>query len=267
MNKVLYYKELKRNRKNTLIWTSIVVAFTFLILSIYPSFSQMGDQMTELMSTLPQEYARALGMDEGTWSSIIGFYSTYYGIYITLLIGIFAASTGATIIGKEERDGTAEFLLTRPVTRSNIVTTKLMALGTLLAVVYSTQTIFAVLGMNLFGDDVLWGHFVTMHVHGFVLISFFTAAAVLFSSYLSPKLNYMGPVVGMIFGSFFLDAIAKATDAVSWLGFASPYYYLQLQAESGTLEVNWGSCIVLIIIALLMLRAGHARYLKRDIVG
>ena len=67
MNRTLYFKELKRNRKNTLIWTSIVVAFTFLILSIYPSFSQMGDQMTELMSSLPEEYARALGMDEGTW--------------------------------------------------------------------------------------------------------------------------------------------------------------------------------------------------------
>jgi len=121
--------------------------------------------------------------------------------------------------------------------------------------------------MNVFGDDVLWRHFVTMHVHGFILVSFFTAAAVLFSSFLSPKLNYMGPVVGMIFGSFFLDAIAKATEQISWLGYISPYHYLQLQAESGSLEVNWGSCIVLMILSLIMLKAGHARYLKRDIVG
>ncbi|NDH78416.1 MAG: multidrug ABC transporter permease, partial [Flavobacteriia bacterium] len=112
MNTVLFTKELKRNRKNTLIWTSIVLAFTLMILSIYPSFSHMGEDMVKLMSSLPEEYAKAFGMDEATWSSIIGFYATYYGIYITLLMGIYTASTGATIIGKEERDGTAEFLLT-----------------------------------------------------------------------------------------------------------------------------------------------------------
>ena len=140
MNSVIFKKELKRNRKNTAIWTAIVVVFTALILSIFPSFSEMGEEMAKLMSSLPEEYAKALGMDEETWSSIIGYYGTYYGIYIILLIGIFTASTGATIIGKEERDGTAEFLLTRPISRGSIVWTKLMALG-MLSVSYTHLTL------------------------------------------------------------------------------------------------------------------------------
>lgn len=82
MNSVIFKKELKRNRKNTAIWTAIVVVFTALILSIFPSFSEMGEEMAKLMSSLPEEYAKALGMDEETWSSIIGYYGTYYGIYI-----------------------------------------------------------------------------------------------------------------------------------------------------------------------------------------
>lgn len=267
MNTVLYIKELKRNRKNTLIWGSIVVAFTFLILSIYPSFSEMGDQMTALMSSLPEEYARAFGMDEGTWSSIIGFYATYYGIYITLLMGIFTASTGATIVGKEERDGTSEFLLTRPISRGTVVKTKFAVLGTLFLMVYVVQTLFAVLGMFVFGDEVQWDHMRTMHVHGFVLVSFFTAAGVLMSAFLSPKLNYMGPVVGMIFGSFFIDAISKASDSVSALGYISPYHYLQLQAEGGALTISVLPSIVLMALAGVMLVVAYNRYLKRDIVG
>lgn len=267
MNRVLYFKELKRNRKNALIWGSIVVAFTFLILSIYPSFSEMGEQMTQLMSTLPEEYARAFGMDEGTWSSIIGFYATYYGIYITLLMGIFTASTGATIVGKEERDGTSEFLLTRPISRGTVVRTKFAVLGTLFLLVYSVQTLFAVLGMVIFGDQVEWSHVATMHVHGFVLVSFFTAAGVLMSAFLSPKLNYMGPVVGMIFGSFFIDAISKATERVSALGYISPYHYLQLQAEGGELTISAVPSAVLLILAGGMLAVAYNRYLTRDIVG
>src|SRR6056300_497022 len=162
MNTVLFLKELKRNRKNTLIWSSIVLGFTLMILSIYPSFSHMGEDMVKLMSNLPEEYAKAFGMDEATWSSIIGFYATYYGIYITLLMGIFTASTGAAILGKEERDGTAEFLLTRPLSRRTVVNSKYAALFTLLLAIYAVQTLCAIGGIVLFGTTMDWGVFQAM---------------------------------------------------------------------------------------------------------
>lgn len=267
MNTVLYFKELKRNRKNAFIWGAIVVGFTLMILAIFPSFSQMGDQITELMASVPAEFSKALGMDEETWSSIIGFYGTYYGIYITLLMGIFTASTGATIIGKEERDGTAEFLLTRPISRGTIVKSKYAALVTLFVGIYVVQTVFAAVGMVVFGENVAWDVFTTMHIHGFVLIGFFTAAGVLMSSFLSPKLNYMGPVVGMIFGCFFLDAISNAADAVSWMGYISPYHYLKLQGVNGVLETNWAVSVVMLAVAAGLLTLAYFRYLKKDIVG
>jgi len=156
MNKVLYLKELKRNRKNSLIWGAIVLGFTFMILSIYPSFAEMGEQMAQLMSKLPQEMARAFGIDDATWSSIIGFYATYYGIYITLLMGIFTASTGATILGKEERDGTAEFLLTRPLSRRTVVNSKYAALFTLLLAIYVVKR-YVRLGESCFLEQRLIG--------------------------------------------------------------------------------------------------------------
>ena len=267
MNSVIFKKELKRNRKNTAIWTAIVVVFTALILSIFPSFSAMGEEMAKLMSSLPEEYAKALGMDEETWSSIIGYYGTYYGIYIILLIGIFTASTGATIIGKEERDGTAEFLLTRPISRGSIVWTKLMALGMLFIIIYGIQTLSAVIGLLIFGEDVNWPVFTTMHVHGFFLVGFFTASGVLMSSFLSPKLNYMGPIVGLIFGGYFLNAISMAVEKVSWLGYFSPYHYLNLTAKNGVLELNLITCLGASVVVAVFLWISNKRYLSRDIVG
>ena len=267
MNSVVFKKELKRNKKNTGIWTAIVVAFTAMILSIFPSFSEMGEEMAKLMSSLPEEYAKALGMDEETWSSIIGYYGTYYGIYITLLMGIFTASTGATIIGKEERDGTAEFLLTRPISRGSIATTKLMVLGALFMIIYGIQTLSAVIGLLIFSEEVNWSVFTAMHVHGFFLVGLFTASGVLMSSFLSPKFNYMGPVVGLIFGSYFLNAISMASEKVSWLGYFSPYHYLNLSAKNGVLELNLITCFCASVVSAILLWIAYKRYLTRDIVG
>ena len=179
MNRALYLKELKRNRKNATIWTGIVLAFTLMILSIYPSFAEMGEEMAKLMSSMPEAYARAFGIDSNTWASIVGFYSTYYGVYITLLMGIFTASTGATIVGKEERDGTAEFLLTHPLSRATVSSTKMAVLGTLFLIVYAVQSLVAVAGMAVFGDDVPWETVAAMHAHGFALVLFFTGVGVL----------------------------------------------------------------------------------------
>jgi len=267
MNNALFFRELKRNRKNTLIWTSIVLTFTMMILSIFPSFSHMGEDMVKLMSSLPEEYAKAFGMDEATWSSIIGFYATYYGIYITLLMGIYTASTGATIIGKEERDGTAEFLLTRPISRGAVVMTKLGVLGTLFIVVYFLQSLVAVIGMNLFASEINWSAMLAMHVHGFFLIGFFTAVGVLMGSMLSVKLNFMGPVVGMIFGTYFLNAIASASEAVAWLAYLSPYHYMPLTLEQGQLEISVIPCVGFAAATAAMLWVAYNRYLSKDIVG
>ncbi len=267
MNRIVFIKELKRNRKNFGIWTGIVLAFTMLILSIYPSFSDMGKDLVNLMAKLPKEYARAFGMDEATWNSIIGFYSTYFGIYITLLIGIFTASTGATILGKEERDGTAEFLLTRPVSRSCIFYSKMAALGIMILLVFFIQTLFALTGILIFSDFSDWSIFWVMQVHGFFLVTLFTGLAIFISSFLSPKINFMGMVVGMIFGTYLVNAISKTADKIEWIGFISPYHYLNLNLDQGSLSFNPWACFTFFLITLVLTAWAKKRFLKKDILN
>ena len=266
MNTVLYFKELKRNRKNAAIWGAIVLGFTLLILSIYPSFADMGKDITQLMQNLPPEFAKAFGMDENTWSSIIGFYTTYYGIYITLLMGIFTASTGATILGKEERDGTAEFLLTRPMTRSTVATTKLWVLATLLLGLFAIQTSVAAAAMFIIADQLAWSQFAVLPLHGLFLVGFFASVGVALGAFLPVKTNFMGPVVGLIFGTYFLNAIGQAADlpAVAYL---SPYHYLELTLTNGEIAFSPWACLAFFVASLLLVWIAHRRYLARDILG
>src|SRR5690606_27805762 len=129
----------------------------------------------DLMTKMPDEILKAFGMDENTWSSILGFYNTYYGIYIIVLLSIYTTSTAATIISKEEKYRTAEFLLTKPISRSSVFWTKIGSLLSLCIFIFAVQTLFAIFGIITFGDDSTnWSTFGIMTASGLVLMIFFT---------------------------------------------------------------------------------------------
>ena len=268
INYNLFTKELKRNRKNLITWSLIVIGFTLLLLVIFPYMAEMGADLTLLMDKMPPEIGKALGMDAQTWSSITGFYSTYYGIYIILLIGIYTTSTGATIISKEEKDGTSEFLMTKPVSRKTIFMSKMMSLLVLTLIIYFVQTLVAMIGFHVFGDDNIdWKAFRIMHTHGLALILFFTTTGVLLSMFFKPKKNFMGMVVGIIFGCYFLDAMSKAAEPVEWLGYISPFHYLSFAVTDPKYSVNIIGAMTLLIIGIGILWFAYQYYRKKDING
>lgn len=267
MNANLYTKELKRNRKNLITWTLIVVGFTALLISIFPSMEDMGEDLTKMMEKLPKEIGKAMGMDADTWTNVLGFYSTYYGIYIILLIGIFTMSTGATIISKEERDRTAEFLLTRPISRKNIFISKIASLLTLMLIIYIVQTVITIILLLAIGSNVNWEAFAIMHTHGFGLILFYTCLGVLISFFFRPKKNFMGMVVGVIFGCYFINALSKSSNAVEWLGYVSPFHYLDFTPLDPGYAVNWIGMVALVVLSAGCLVFALKLFEKKDIEG
>lgn len=263
----LYFTEVKRNRKNLITWTLIAIGFTGLVLGIFPSMADMGKDIIALMENLPDELAKALGMDANTWTNILGFYSTYYGIYIILLVGIFCMSTGATIVSKEERDRTAEFLLTKPLSRRQIYKEKIMALLTLTMIIFLIQSTVATILIATLAETVSWKAFTIMHTHGLVLIVFFTSMGVLISFFFQPKKNFMGMVVGIIFGSYFLNAVSRTTASIEWLGYISPFRYLDFDPLNPEYSLNWLGIIVFLALSGILIFAALRLFEKKDIAG
>ncbi len=267
MNLNLYFTEVKRNRKNLITWSLIAVGFTALVIAIFPTMGDMGKDLVALMDKMPAELSKAMGMDAETWTNILGFYSTYYGIYIILLVGIFCMSTGATIVSKEERDRTSEFLLTRPLSRKQIFKEKMMAMLTLTFMIFLIQTIIAIVLVAIFGSNVRWSAFATMHVHGLVLILFFTCLGVLISFFFQPKKNFMGMVVGIIFGSYFLNAVSRAAESIEWMGYISPFRYMDFDPLNPEYSINWIGVVGLLLISSGLLYVAFRLFEKKDIAG
>ena len=266
VNKNLYFKELKRNRKSFIVWSAIVFVFTVLVMSIFPYMKNIGDEMGVMMSKMPEGMMKAMGIDKDTFTSILGMYNTYYGIYIVVLLSIYTSFTGATIISKEEKYKTAEFLLTKPISRVHIFTTKLLSLFTLMFSAYTIQTITAVIFVIMFGENnVKWSVFSTMHIHGFILIIFFTCIGLFLSMWVKPKGNFMGITVGIVFGSYFLNTISKVAGSVDWLGYISPFRYLDFSISKLDYSTNVTAVFIMLLISMLLLFTAYKFYQKKDI--
>ena len=105
-----------------------------------------------------------------------------------------------------------------------------------------------------------------MHFSGLILVLFFTATGVLISMFVTPKKNFMGIVVGLTFGTYFLNAMGKSADAVSWISYISPFNYLEITKDP-TVEFNFIGAAVLILLAIGMLFVANKAYAKKDISG
>lgn len=268
MNRNLYSKELKRNRKNLIIWSSIVIGFTILVMSVFPYMKNMGEEMAKMMSKLPEGMVRAMGIDEQTFNTILGLYNSYYGVYIIVLLSIYTSSTGATIISKEEKNKTAEFLLTKPISRKNLFVTKLSVLFTLTFTAFFVQTITALIFVIALGEEhVKWSVFTTMHIHGLILILLFTCVGLALSMLIKPKRNFMGMTVGIVFGSYFLNTIAKVADTVSWIGYISPFHYLDFAVTDPNYSINFSQIGIMLFLSISLLIVSYKIYEKKDITA
>ncbi|WP_419954922.1 ABC transporter permease subunit [Neobacillus niacini] len=122
----IFLKELKSHRKSLIFWSIGIFLMVTSGMVKYESLSSSGQPMNEMLAGMPKSLLALLGIGEFDISTASGYYGLLY-IYLLLMATIHSAMLGATIIAKEERDKTTEFLFVKPVSRNRIITAKLLA--------------------------------------------------------------------------------------------------------------------------------------------
>ena len=124
---ILLRHELRQGRTALAIWTAVIAGMMGVCILIYP---EMAEQMGAVSSMFADmgSFSAAFGMDRINFGEFLGFFGVECGNILGLGGAFYAALLGISSLAKEERDQTAEFLLTHPVSRSRIVTEKLLAI-------------------------------------------------------------------------------------------------------------------------------------------
>lgn len=265
MNKNLFHKELKRNRRSLVVWTSIIAAFTIFVMTFFPAMKDMGTGMEMMMDSLPDAMKDAMGMTDSSWTSPLGFYSTYYSLHIMVLAGIFAMSTASNLLVKEEKEHTAEFLYTRPLKRSNIYFTKAITALTIVLILIVVQTVLGALGIVAFaGEQINWTDFAIMQINGAALVLFFACLGFFLPTLIKPKNNFMGISVGAVFGGYMINALSKTSKSTEWVGYISPFNHVDFAVTEPGFGISWLGICILIPLGLILVLFGDRLFNKKD---
>ena len=140
----IFWHELKQYRRSTIVWVLSLCFIVLFFLSLFPIFSKDVEIVRKIFESYPVAVRDALNVQIDIFFTLNGFYLFIF-TYILLTGSIQAANLGVGIISKEAAGKTFDFLLTKPITRTQLITRKIAAALTLLIVtniVYLAAAVF-----------------------------------------------------------------------------------------------------------------------------
>lgn len=261
----MYLHELKSLRKSVIIWTCALIALAALYLSIYPSMVKEGANFKELLSSYPATVRAMLGINLDYITSILGFYSMIFS-FITLCGAIQAMNMGVSILSKESRERTADFLLVKPVSRSAIVSAKLLAAFTM---IIATNVIFSaastILANIVKTGDLNGRLFFMINLTLLFIQLIFLAIGVVVSVFFNRIKSVLPISLGIVFGLYMIGALIATDKNNDAARFISPFKYFDISyiIKNSSYEPLYIVLSAVIITGAVV--ASYIIYIKKDI--
>lgn len=145
----IFKQEFEMHLRSVLIWSGSVAALMFIFNSLFSSLAEDAELLNEMMANFPQELLTAFGLNHTDLSTVLGYFSFVF-LFAQICLAIQAANYGFSLVSIEERELTADFLMPKPVGRLEILTSKLLAALSGLAITDIVLWISSVASIQLF---------------------------------------------------------------------------------------------------------------------
>jgi len=260
----IYLKELRDSRKSTIFWSLGILAFLVAAMSKYEGYSKSGTDINELISSFPAGLGAVLGFRGLDLQSAGGFFAMSV-LYLSIMLGIQAVLLGSGIISKEETDKTIEFLNSKPVSRSRILISKLLAALTVVAILNIVTLVSSVVTMPLFteGPSISGDILFLMPSVLFIQLWFLMIGAAFAAMMRRPR--HAGMLsAAVLLATLIISAFVDLSDRFSFLRFASPFKYFDAKTIFAEGSYNTLHIIITLVVLTLLLLGSRLAYLRRD---
>lgn len=260
----IYLHEIKANLKSSLSYLIGMIVLSAFYVSFYQLFTKEASVFKQMLEGFPPAFQSAFGVDLKNIMAPMGYYA-FVLFYIILIAAIQGMNLGVSILSKEEREKTADFLMTRPASRTRVLVSKLLAASSIILVsnivFYLASYIAAGLLIN---DKFSLTIFTLLHLTVYIVEMIFFSIGFLIGVFLKRIKSTISITMAVVFGFFAIGAFAvnASSDKMRYL---SPFKYFDTAyiLKNQSLEVSY--LITGIVLCLVCLGASWIIYVKKDI--
>ncbi|MDD5902927.1 MAG: ABC transporter permease subunit [Oscillospiraceae bacterium] len=254
--------ELRQGKTSFLIWTASIGFLLATCIFLFPEMKGQMDSVNDIFASMGS-FTEAFGMDRMNFGTLVGFYAVECGNVLGLGGAFYAALCAAGILSKEEKDKTAEFLLTHPVSRKRIITEKLIAV--LFQITAMNMIIYAISVGSIIavGEEIPWKEISLLHLAYYLLQIELAGICFGISAFL--RKGSIGVGLGIAVMMYFLNLVANIAELAQFLKYITPFGYCEGAdiVSSGSLDSTFVFIGAVIGIGGIMI--AYLKYTRKDI--
>lgn len=254
--------ELKQSRISFLIWTISLGFLLAICIFLFPEMKGQMEGINEMFASMGS-FTEAFGMNRLNYGTLTGFYAVECGNVLGLGGAFYASLCAVGILSREEKDKTAEFLLTHPVSRKRVITEKLVAVVIQITALNLIIYALSIGSIAAIGEEIPLKEINLLHLAYYLLQIELAGICFGISAFL--RKGSAGVGIGIAAMMYFLNLIANITDAAEFLKYITPFGY----CEGADILSKGGLDTTLVVIGMVLGIGGiiiaFLKYTEKDI--
>ena len=265
MSATIYRHEFFTRLKSVIIWSISLTALVLLFSSLFPTFAEQASVVQEMMSKFPPALLEAFGMNKIDMSTLLGFYSFLF-VFVQLCLAIQAGNYGFGLVSIEETELTADFLMSKPVSRTQVFVSKFLAALSSLLITDLVVVVVTLIAVNKYnsGHPYDMGTLILLLVSMPILQLFFLCVGLLISLLVRRVRSVTPYSLGLGFGTYVLAAFSGIMGEVK-LEYITPFKHLDPAYIVRNAGFDTPLLVLNVAITLIALAVSYWRYIRRDI--
>lgn len=254
--------ELRQGKLSFFIWTASIGFLLAICVFLFPEMKGQMESVNDMFGSMGS-FTEAFGMDRLNFGTLIGFYAVECGNILGLGGAFYASLCAVGMLSKEEKDKTAEFLLTHPVSRKRIVSEKLIAVFLLITAMNIVIYALAAGSIAAVGEEIPWKELSLLHLAYYLLQMELAGICVGISAFL--RKGSAGVGLGIAAMMYFLNLIANIADKAEFLKYITPFGYCEGADIVTNGRLDGAMAAVGIVMGIGGVIIAYLKYTKKDI--
>jgi len=260
----IYIKELKQSFKSLCIWTASIAFMMLVCVLLFPEMKGEMDSVSSIFANMGG-FTAAFGMDKLSFGQLMGFYGIECGNVLGIGGGFFAALAGISVLANEEKERTAEFLLTHPISRISIIAQKLLSVLTQIVVLNIVVVAVSLISAAVINESFEMKEFMLLHVA--YLIMQLEISCICFGISAFIRRGSIGIGLGLALAFYFMNLVCNMTEQAEFLRYITPYAYAEASNIISEGKLDTVLIVIGILIAVIGAAVGFVKYTKKDIAS